>query len=62
MYKRQLYDLKNDPLEEYDLAATNPAKLKEMIALWDEYEKENGVIIDQDLNLGYSGENFHFKH
>ena len=57
-----LYDLKNDPLEEYDLAATNPAKLKEMIALWDEYEKENGVIIDQDLNLGYSGENFHFKH
>ncbi|MDG1713846.1 MAG: arylsulfatase [Woeseiaceae bacterium] len=57
-----LYDLKNDPLEEYDLATTNPAKLKEMIALWDEYEKENGVIIDQDLNLGYSGENFHFKH
>ena len=57
-----LYDLENDPLEEYDLATTNPAKLKEMIALWDEYEKENGVIIDQDLNLGYSGKNFHFKH
>ena len=32
-----------------------------MIGLWNVYEEQNGVIIDQDLKLGYSGENFHFR-
>lgn len=55
-----LYNLKNDPLEQNDLASKNPLKLKEMIGLWNVYEEQNGVIIDHDLKLGYSGENFHF--
>jgi len=41
----QLFNLKNDPGETHDLAKQNPAKLKEMIALWNRYAKENGVIL-----------------
>jgi hypothetical protein len=33
-----------------------------MIALWKIYIKENNVIIDEDLNLGYSGSNSHFSY
>ena len=57
-----LYNLKNDPLEQDDLAEKNTQKLKEMISLWETYKKENGVIIDEDLNLGYSGSNSHFNY
>ena len=57
-----LYDLSTDPLEQNDLADKNTSKLNEMIALWKIYIKENNVIIDEDLNLGYSGSNSHFSY
>lgn len=57
-----LYDLSTDPLEQNDLADKNTSKLNEMIALWEIYIKENNVIIDEDLNLGYSGSNSHFSY
>jgi arylsulfatase A-like enzyme len=41
----QLFNLKNDPAESRDLAKQNPIKLKEMIAVWGRYAKENGVIL-----------------
>jgi arylsulfatase len=41
----QLYNLARDPAELDDLAATEPERLQRMIALWDEYARENGVII-----------------
>ena len=41
---------------------TNRTALNEMIALWKIYIKENNVIIDEDLNLGYSGSNSHFSY
>ena len=34
-----------DPAERKDLAAQHPDKLKQMIALWDEYVKANNVIL-----------------
>jgi arylsulfatase len=40
----QLFDLAGDPFEQHDLSASNPDALKRMIALWDRYEQENGVI------------------
>ncbi len=41
----QLYNLDQDPGEQYDLSVKFPGKKTELIALWEEYEKTNGVII-----------------
>jgi len=41
----QLFNLAEDPGEQYDLTDKYPEKRKELIALWDEYVKTNGVII-----------------
>ncbi|MGA7054773.1 MAG: sulfatase-like hydrolase/transferase, partial [Mycobacterium sp.] len=42
----QLYDLSADPGEIDDLAAAYPDKLAELLALWDRYVEETGVILD----------------
>ena len=42
----QLYDLSTDPGEIHDLAASRPEKLAELLALWDRYVEEYGVILD----------------
>ncbi len=41
----QLYNLDQDPGEQYDLSDKFPGRKTELIALWEEYEKTNGVII-----------------
>ncbi|MCB0573635.1 MAG: sulfatase-like hydrolase/transferase, partial [Saprospiraceae bacterium] len=41
----QLYDVKNDPGERFDLAASHPEKLAELLANWDQYMVENNVIL-----------------
>ncbi len=46
-YDWQLFNLAEDPGEQYDLSAKFPKKRKELIALWDEYVKTNGVIIGE---------------
>lgn len=40
----QLYDLANDPGETRDLSLEHPEKRGEMIALWEAWARENGVI------------------
>jgi arylsulfatase len=42
----QLYDLASDPGEIDDLAASHPDKLAELVALWDRYVEETGVILE----------------
>jgi arylsulfatase len=44
----QLFNLKNDPGETTDLSQQEPAKTKAMIALWDKYAEQNGVILTDD--------------
>lgn len=44
----QLFNLKDDPAELRDLSASEPAKRKELVALWDQYAKKNGVILTGD--------------
>jgi arylsulfatase len=41
----QLFNLAEDPGEQYDLAAKFPEKTTQLVALWDEYVEMNGVII-----------------
>jgi arylsulfatase A-like enzyme len=41
----QLFNLAEDPGEQYDLSNEFADKREELIALWDEYVKTNGVII-----------------
>jgi len=48
----QLYDLESDPAERVDRSAEQPARLQSMIALWQLYADENGVIIP-DRQRGY---------
>jgi len=43
----QLFNLTEDLGEQYDLSGKFPERKKELIALWDEYVKTNGVIIGE---------------
>lgn len=43
--KWQLFNLARDPGEQNDLSNKHPKKRKQLIALWGEYVKTNGVII-----------------
>ncbi|SHG89963.1 arylsulfatase [Flagellimonas flava] len=47
----QLFNVKQDPGERFDLAAKNPSKLQELKLDWDEYQKENNVIIPNRTNF-----------
>jgi arylsulfatase len=40
-----LYNLATDPGERVDLAAKEPQRVQQMVALWDEYVKTNNVIL-----------------
>jgi arylsulfatase len=46
-YDWQLFNLAEDPGEQYDLSGKFPEKKKDLIALWDEYVEMNGVIIGE---------------
>ena len=48
----ELFNLKQDPAEMKDLGKQHPHKLKEMIALWEQYKQENKVL---DISLDLSG-------
>lgn len=41
----ELFDLAGDRGEQVDLSASSPGKLAELEALWDEYARDNGVIV-----------------
>jgi arylsulfatase A-like enzyme len=41
----ELFNLATDPAERKDLAAERPDKLKEMLAIWDNYVKANNVVL-----------------
>jgi arylsulfatase len=41
----ELFNLKTDPAERKNLAAERPDKVKELLALWDDYAKANNVIV-----------------
>ena len=43
----ELFNLAEDPGEQSDLSGEFPEKRMELIALWDEYVKTNGVIIGE---------------
>ena len=52
-----LFNLKDDPTELNDLADEQPEKLAELLADWENYVKENGVIVsdpEQMKRIGYS--------
>jgi arylsulfatase len=45
-----LFNLADDPSEQFDLVDEAPEKLAEMVALWHRYERDNGVILTSGLN------------
>jgi arylsulfatase A-like enzyme len=50
--KWELFDLEQDPGETRDLADTEPERTKELLALWDEYVRETGVVWGEPLKFG----------
>ncbi len=46
----ELYKLKDDPAEMNDLSKQHPEKLKELVARWEQYKEDNGVL-DVSLDL-----------
>lgn len=43
----QLFNLRQDPAEQYDLAQAEPAKFSELRKAWDQYVLENNVLLPQ---------------
>jgi arylsulfatase len=41
----ELFHLRDDPAELHDLSASQPEKRAALLKLWDEYVKQNGVIV-----------------
>lgn len=41
----QLFNVAKDPVEAHDLAASEPAKLRELVSDWNSYAKEKGVVL-----------------
>jgi len=48
----ELFDLREDPAEMNDVSGRHPDRLKKMIARWEQYKKDNGVL---DISLDLSG-------
>ncbi len=48
----ELYNLKQDPGETNDQSGDYPKRLEEMVALWEQYKEDNGVL---DISLDLSG-------
>ena len=48
-YKWQLFNLTKDPTELNDLAEVESEKMQEMLDAWEQYKKENGVIIPENV-------------
>ena len=47
----ELYNIKDDPAEMNDLSDEHPEKLKELVALWEQYKKDNDILdISYDLS------------
>ncbi|ESK89863.1 arylsulfatase [Moniliophthora roreri MCA 2997] len=46
----ELYDLSKDPGETRDLTSEYPEKVKELLVLWDEYVRQNGVVWGEALS------------
>jgi arylsulfatase len=44
----ELFNVKTDPGETHDLSKQEPGKAKELLTLWDEYVKQNGVLLTND--------------
>ncbi|MFT5133771.1 MAG: arylsulfatase A-like enzyme [Gammaproteobacteria bacterium] len=44
----QLYNLENDPAEQYDLSSKEPDRMLTMIEFWNQYASENGIIPAED--------------
>ena len=44
----QLYNLNDDPGETVDLAKQNPEKVKELVVRWNQYAKQNGLVLTGD--------------
>jgi arylsulfatase len=40
----QLFNLATDPSEQHDVSATEPERFAQLLAAWDRYDEENGVI------------------
>ena len=43
----ELYDLRSDPAEATDLSEVNPGRIRELAGLWEQYAKENGVVLPE---------------
>ncbi len=49
----RLYNIANDPSEQFDLAEQEPDCLRALVAQWESYVEETGVILP-DYNMGYA--------
>jgi arylsulfatase len=45
-----LFNLADDPAEQFDLAAAEPVRFEAMQRLWRQYERNNGVILTSGIN------------
>ncbi len=55
-----LYDLGEDLGEQNDLAQSRPDKLREMVALWEQYVEDNDVFVFEGLKIRFTNGKNHY--
>jgi arylsulfatase len=50
----ELYDLERDPGERHDLSEDDPQRLRNMIRLWEQYARDKGVILHEQMVSPYN--------
>ena len=53
----ELFNLERDPGEQTDLALKNPDKLKELVAEWEKYASDYGIVLPNE-KVSYASEDF----
>ena len=57
----ELFNLAEDPTEQSDLAVSQPAQFKDMLAEWARYMQRNGVILAPDMVMPWTNTRSHYK-
>ena len=57
----ELYNVEKDPGEQHDLALSHPDKLRDMLALWEQYVEENDVLVFDGLKMRFTNGKDHYN-
>lgn len=57
----ELYNLETDPAESKDLAAAMPDKVSELVAEWERYVTDKGVLLSDEIRVKYANSQSYYQ-